>query len=225
MVVVWESAARLQQLVPDAVLVGGSAAVLHASHRLSIDHDHVIADLSDRFDLVLEALESDPEWITNRVQPGKIILGQLGGIESGVRQLIRTRPLETTVVTLPSDRQLTVPTAEETLRIKGYLIVKRNQVRDYLDVMALSNRYGLTESARVLRQIDSYYADQRQTAGLSSAGVASQLVRQLADPRPRDRTTMEELPRYKGLAPQWQDWRDVSAACRVLAVAVTEADA
>ena len=36
------SAARLQEVVPDAVLVGGSAAALHAGHRDSFDHDHVL---------------------------------------------------------------------------------------------------------------------------------------------------------------------------------------
>src|ERR1039457_6108448 len=47
---VLESAARLQEVVPDAVLVGGSAAALWASHRSSDDHDHVLADLDARFD-------------------------------------------------------------------------------------------------------------------------------------------------------------------------------
>src|SRR5580698_1688528 len=90
---VLESASRLQQMVPDAVLVGGSAAALYAGHRDSYDHDHVLADLRDRFEVVLEALESEGEWVTNRVVPGKIILGQLGDIEAGVRQMVRTRPL------------------------------------------------------------------------------------------------------------------------------------
>ena len=45
---VLESAARLQEVVPEAVLVGGSAAALHAGHRDSFDHDHVLADLVDR---------------------------------------------------------------------------------------------------------------------------------------------------------------------------------
>src|SRR5580698_3634028 len=142
---VLESASRLQQMVPDAVLVGGSAAALYAGHRDSYDHDHdrVLADLRDRFDVVLEALESEGEWVTNRVVPGKVILGQLGDIEAGVRQMIRTRPLETTHVMLPSGRVLTVPTAVEALRIKGSLIVRRNQTRDYLDVAALADRQGL----------------------------------------------------------------------------------
>src|SRR6266699_2327831 len=98
---VLESASRLQQMVPDAVLVGGSAAALYAGHRDSFDHDHVLTDLSDRFDMVLEALESEGEWVTNRVQPGKIILGQLGDVEAGVRQMIRKRPLETIQLILP----------------------------------------------------------------------------------------------------------------------------
>ena len=93
---VLESAARLQEVVPDAVLVGGSAAALWANHRFSYDHDHVLQDLSDRFDAVLEAIEATDGWVTNRVTPGKIILGELGDIESGVRQLIRNRPLEVT---------------------------------------------------------------------------------------------------------------------------------
>lgn len=75
---VLESAARLQELVPDAVLVGRSMAALYAAHRDSFDHDHVVADLRDRFEVVLDALESEGEWVTNRVQPGKLILGRLG---------------------------------------------------------------------------------------------------------------------------------------------------
>ena len=82
MVDVLEAAAKLQQLVPDAVLVGGSAAAFYAHHRQSFDHDHVLVDLRDRFDVVLEALESEGEWVTNRVTFGKIILGQIGDIEA-----------------------------------------------------------------------------------------------------------------------------------------------
>ena len=45
---VMESAARLQAVVPDAVLVGGSVSAPCASHRTSFDHDHVLADLNVR---------------------------------------------------------------------------------------------------------------------------------------------------------------------------------
>ena len=216
---VLESAARLQEVVPDAVLVGGSAAALWANHRSSYDHDHVLQDLSVRFDAVLDAIEATDGWVTNLVTPGKIIPGELGDIESGVRQLIRNRPLEVTEVTLPSGHILRVPTPDEILRIKGYLVVRRNQVRDYLDVAALSDRYGIPHSADVLAHIDLHYSDQR---GPESEGVATQLARQLADPRPADARTIQQLGRYKNLDTRWADWTNVTEVCRCVAVEMVQ---
>jgi hypothetical protein len=212
---VLESAARLQAVVPDAVLVGGSAAALWANHRSSHDHDHVPQDLGARFDVVLDAVESTDGWVTNRVTPGKIILGELGDIESGVRQLIRNRPLEVTEVTLPSGHTLRVPTPDEILRIKGYLVVRRNQVRDYLDVAALADRAGIAHAADVLSHIDLYYSDQR---GPGPEGVATQLARQLADPRPADVRATQQLGQYKDLDDRWTDWSNVIGVCRAVAV-------
>ena len=217
---VLESAARLQQLVPDAVVVGGTAAALYAGHRLSTDHDQVVADLEHRFEMVLDALEADEGWATNRVSPGKIILGRLDEIESGVRQMIRRVPLETAVLQLPSGAVLTVPTPDETLRIKAFLIVRRNQTRDYLDVAALADRAGIEHAAEVLVRLDDFYADQMA----SPDGVASQLARQLADPRPSDRAVTGQLERYKRLTPRWTEWTEVVRVCRCLAVAMTEVD-
>ena len=218
---VLESAARLQELVPDAVLEGGSAAALYAGHRDSFEHDHVLTDLSDRFDMVLEALESDGEWVTNRVRRGKIILGQLGDVEAGVRPMIRKRPLEVTQLILRSGRTLRVPTADETLRIKAFLVVRRNQTRDYLDVVALAERYGVDESADVLASIDDYYTDQHG----SGRGVAAQVARQLADPRPADTSVTRQFAAYRNLKPRWTDWKQVRAACRELATAMLEREA
>ena len=216
---VLESAARLQEVVPDAVLVGGSAAALYAGHRLSLDHDHVVADLGSRFEMVLDALESTDGWVTNRIAPYKLILGQLGDIEAGVRQLRRRTPLEVDDVDLPSGRRLRVPTWAETLRVKGYLITARNRVRDYLDVAALSARFGVVPAATVLVALDGYYEDQRAATG-RTGGVAAQLLRQLSDPRPRDTTVLTELPRYRQLDARWHDWADVRNQCTVLADAM-----
>lgn len=213
---VLEGAARLQSLVPDAVLVGGSAAAMYAGHRVSFDHDHVVADLRDRFDLVLEALESEGEWVTNRVSPGKVILGELGDIEAGVRQLIRRRPLEVQRISLPSGAQLTVPTIAETLRIKAFLAVKRNRVRDYLDIAALANTMGVSDAAAVLSKIDEFYADQHGAGD----GVARQVVAQLSDPRPKDSKVIAQLSRYKNLEPRWQSWPNVVAQCQAIADAM-----
>lgn len=215
---VLHSAARLQELVPDAVLVGGTAAAFYAGHRDSTDHDHVVADLSERFDAVIEALESDPDWILNRATPGKIILGSLGDIETGVRQMIRRRPLEAQTVELPGGTSLVVPTPAETLRIKAYLIVKRNQTRDYLDVAALSERFGTEWSAGVLAGIDDYY----DATADDETAVASQLVRQLGEPRPKDQRTTRQLSAYKNLAPRWHSWQSVVAQCHALADTMLE---
>jgi len=217
---VLESAARLQQLVPDAVLVGGSAAAWHAGHRISLDHDHVLADLNQRFDAVLDALEADPEFVLNRAAHGKIILGELGGIETGIRQLIRTVPLETERITLPSGQEVVVPTIAEALRIKSYLALKRNQTRDYLDIAALASTMGIDAAAYVLRDIDRFYADRER----GEDAVSSQVARQLAAPRPRDASVTRQLRTYKGIQPPWNDWATIRAALADLAAAMVGGD-
>lgn len=190
---VLRSAAHLQQLVPDAVPVSGSMGVPYAH-------------LKQRLDAVFDALESDPEWVLNRAKPGKVILSELGGIEAGVRQMIRTVPLEVEEVTLPGGSVIQVPTAEESLRVKAWLIVRRNQVRDYLDLSALSCEFGIDWAATTLRGIDTYYAD--TNSGPDS--VASQVVRQLSDPRPKALRTTSQL-----------DWDRVVLQCRAIADAMS----
>ena len=198
---VLESAAQLQQAVPDAVLVGGAAAALYAGHRDSFDHDHVLADLQDRYLQVLEAVEATDGWVTNvsASSPPLTILGRLGGIEAGLRQLRRRRPLETQEVNLDETHAVRVPTAAETLRIKAYLVVQRNQVRDYLDVVALADRYGIPASADVLISIDDYYRDRSDTAD----SVLTALVERLSAPAPRDERVTRQLPRYRRLDSRW----------------------
>ena len=212
---VLDSAAKLQQAVPDAVLVGGAAAALYAHHRDSLDHDHVLTDLEDRYLQVLEAVEATDGWVTNvrASSPPLTILGKLGGIEAGLRQLRRQRPLEIQEVRLDDRYVLRVPTAAETLRVKAYLVVQRNQVRDYLDVTALSDRYGLTAAAAVLVSIDDYYVDRSQTAD----SVLTALVERLSAPAPRDARVIGQLKHYRRLDPRWHDWATVVAACQALA--------
>jgi hypothetical protein len=213
-----ESAAHLQRLVPGAVLVGGSAAILYADHRESRDHDHVLADLADRFAIVLEAVEQDEAWATNRVTPGKVILGNLDGIETGVRQMLRKTPLEVAEAVLPSGEKVTVPTIEETLRIKAFLVVRRNQTRDYLDLAAVADHMGADRAAEVLSDVDRYYADQSGEGD----GVASQLVRQLSDPRPADPAVVSQLSSYRRLRKRWNDWDAVKETLAETAASMVE---
>ncbi len=104
----------------------------------------------------------------------------------------------------------------ETLRVKAWLAVSRNQTRDYLDVAALADRLGTGEAAAVLARIDDYYRE----VNARPEAVATQLVRQLADPRPRDGATTERLVEYKALDPRWHDWAKVKATLADLARAM-----
>jgi hypothetical protein len=207
---VLSAAAHLQRIFPDAVLVGGTASALAAGHRVSVDADHVLIDLRQRFAEVLKRLESVAGWTTARVQRPVQILGSLDGIETGIRQLIRTEPLETQHVNYRG-QSLTVPTDAEMLRIKAVLILRRNATRDYLDFTALQDRLGEVATAEAMRSFDRIYP---QSSGESPL---QQLLIQLSQPQPYD---LEEtrLAEYKHLALRWQDWNTVRAACARCAV-------
>lgn len=215
------SAARLQEVVPDAVLVGGSAAALYAGHRDSFDHDHVLADLVDRYEAVLEAVEATDGWATSvrASKPPFTIMGSLGGVEAGLRQLRRVRPLETAEVEVGDGATVVAPTEAEALRVKAYLVVQRNVVRDHLDVVALAEHLGPAAALAALGAIDEYYADRSG----EPASVLTALVAALADPHPRDTEVIAELPRYKGLDERWHDWNAVVAACQELALRLSGA--
>ena len=211
------SAARLQDVVPGAVLVGGSAAAHYAHHRRSIDHHHVVADLAERFETILSNLEALDEWSTARATPGKLILGSLGGIESGIRQLRRSRPLEVESVEV-GGRPLVVPTLDETLRVKAWLALTRNQTRDYVDLAALASVSGVDHAALMLGEIDDFYSDIYR----GDDRVATQLVRQLGAPQPRDRRVTTELASYRQLDPRWHDWSRVVEVTSTIARLMVE---
>ena len=203
------SAAHLQRIVPDAVLVGGIAAASFAHHRVSVDHDHTLTNLRERFDLVLASLESVAGWKTARVRRPVLILGSLDGIETGIRQLIREEPLETEQIEVAGEK-LTVPTRAEMLRIKAVLIVKRNATRDYLDFVALSELVGREATKAALENFDRLYP---QNNGQSAR---QQLQVQLANPLPYDLDDTD-LREYKKLKPAYQDWAVVAEKCREIA--------
>jgi len=212
----WErvlsSAAHLQQIIPDAVLAGGTAAAIHTGHRLSTDADHVLRDLIARFDAILAQLESVAGWKTARVNRPVLILGSLDGIETGIRQLIRTEPLETEVLTRHGAK-IVVPTESEILRIKAALILKRNATRDYLDFVALADHLGIDAATQSLRRLDELYPQPNGQSALQ------QLVIQLANPLPYDLDQMR-LGEYKSLNPKWHDWTIVKQSCAQIAIAI-----
>jgi hypothetical protein len=210
----WEqvlsSAAHLQQLLPGSVLVGGTAAALYADHRRSSDADHVIVDLRERFDTVLAQLESVAGWKTARINRPVLILGSLDGIETGIRQLIRTQPLEVRSLVVQG-HPITLPTEAEMLRIKAALILKRNATRDYLDFAALAQQLGEHATAQALRSFDELYPQPNGQSALQ------QLQVQLTTPLPFD-LEGTDLSEYKDLKPQWHNWNHVQQTCRTAAI-------
>lgn len=212
---VLSAAARLQGLLTEAVLVGGTASAIFATHRTSYDADHVLPNLKAEFDDILETLESVAGWKTARIKRPVLILGKLDGIETGVRQLIRAAPLETQTVFVRGQK-ITVPTEAEILRIKGALILKRNATRDYLDFAALSHHLGDPATTVALKHFDTLYPQKNEESALH------QLLIQLANPRPFDLEGVD-LATYKHLSAPWHAWHHVVVQCQHMAVVVFNA--
>lgn len=217
----WETllahAALLQAKIPSAILVGGTAAALHAGHRISFDHDHVIEDLRSHIEEATAALESIVGWKTKRRIRGKLLLGSINRIEAGIRNLRRSMPLVTTEIRTSTGLSLRVPTIEEMLRIKCFLIVDRNATRDYLDVAALSNHLGLPASARALSEMNRLYPDYAGEGG----DLLLSIVVKLTSPEPYDLTDVD-LNEYKGIVAPWNRWAAVEKQCRDLAIALLD---
>ena len=153
-------------------------------------------------DEVLATLEAVSGWQTERVQRPVIILDQLDGILTGIRQLRRTVPLETEIVS-----GLRVPTLAEMARIKAWLLVTRNTLRDYLDATVLFERLGEEQAVQALRPFDQIY---RQSTG---ASPLAELSERLAAAMPKDRAEID-LKHYRGLKPPWDDWQYVAVCGR-----------
>lgn len=197
----WEevlsSAARLQNFLPEAVLVGGLATAIYRRHRMS--YDHVMTDLKDHFNDIFGQIESAAGWKTARVRKPVLILGSLDGIETGIHQLIRNRPLETEKLYIDPENFIELPVPVEILRIKAMLVTKRNAVRDYLDCAAIIDwiRDNSEDSPpEILLDIDKWY---------DSESLAKQVIQQFSSPMPYDLSS-EGTSFYKRVVPPYDNW-------------------
>lgn len=193
---------RTQKLVPGAIPTGGTVASFYSHHRISYDVDHLLASMTKEVDEILAAMETQKDWKSDQIK-SVLILGKLGGVEVGFRQMFRKKPIKTvTVKTKFGD--WVIPTIEEITSFKAVLTVRRNNVRDYLDFAALSETIG--DEKKVLDILlslnDGYDVDYTFEAAKS-----------LLDPRPTDLESTD-LKNYKGLDRQWQDWNRVKETCQ-----------
>ena len=192
------------------MLVGGTAAALHAGHRVSLDGDHVVPDLRERFDEVLADLEAAAGWRTSRGRRPVLILGQLDGVLTGIRQLRRTEPLET-----EERAGLRVPTLAEMARIKAWLLATRFTTRDYLDTVVLFEKLGEAGLRQALAKLDAMYPQP------SGASVLAEVVERLGSARPVDVAEID-LTSYRGLRPPWNDWDYVVTRGRLWAAVLAD---
>lgn len=208
-----EAASNLQGLIPDTVLIGGSAVAVHVQHRYSFDADHVLSDLKQNYKEVLDFLESRDDWKTARLNPPKLIPGNFQGVETGIRQLRRNLPLDTETVNI-CGKKLTVPTIPEMIRTKAWMIVCRNAARDYIDFTALVEYSGMESTLSALDNFDTYYSDLIRK---DEASPIIQLIRQLAEPIPCDLDAID-VSQYKGIRSPLNSWESIKNVCEKISV-------
>jgi hypothetical protein len=188
-----------QDLVPED-------AALYAGHRVSLDTDHLVYGLKERFDDVLESLSVTPDWRTARTNRPVLILGSIAEVEVGFREPRRQTPIETASIETPAGT-IVVPTLPEMVGIKAFLAYSRNAVRDYLDFAALAACMTEARVLDVLLRLDDLYH------GIQTASVRLEVAKALAGARPFD-LEATDLSRYKALTAEWHDWRRTEEICR-----------
>lgn len=89
------AAAKLQSVIPEAFLVGGTAVGIYAPYRTSRDADHLMADLSRLCTEVLARLEVLAGWSTEFMRGQHTILGRMVMIlEPGMKPVVAHAPTE-----------------------------------------------------------------------------------------------------------------------------------
>ena len=234
-----KSAAKLKHLAPDAVSVadplaftgcerngdalGGPNTALRADPAGT--NGHLAAERPVTVAAPRNGLARAKPWAGRPVHPVTLWRGRLSvaidaleiKTDKAAPRYERSSPVETTNVQLPTGDRLMIPTGAETLRMKGYLIMCRNNSRDYAELADMVDTLEPETAAEVLAGMDRYYCSQPPRQLPQREWIASQLVRRLADPHPSDFTD-----------DQWTEpdakagWDDVRQRCLSVAVAMLE---
>jgi len=190
------SGVALQQHLPwmELIAVGGTAAALHAGHRVSYDVDFVSRNLRGNFAATLAAVTEWSEWTTNRSTPDKIILGEYNAVKLGIRQAFRQTPIQTI-----EKQGLRIPTLPECFKIKAYLVCQRGATRDFVDACALFDQLPPTLVGTLFAEMDKDYPSDDQLSRATHFAAAVRLG-------PKDEADVE-LSSYKQLHSPYNNLR------------------
>jgi len=193
---------RTQSLIKDAIPTGGTIASYYAKHRISFDVDHLLYKMTEEIDEILLQLQVQTDWKPYSIK-NVCVLGKLGGVEVGFRQMFRKKPIQTIKV-MTNSGEWEIPTIEEITSFKAVLTARRNNVRDYLDFAALSEAIGDDEKVmKILTSLNEGY----------STDWTFEVSKSLSDPNPSDLDSLD-LSNYKGLEKKWQDWNSIKLICQ-----------
>ncbi|MCV7248679.1 MMPL family transporter [Mycobacterium koreense] len=224
---VLKSSAKLQHLAPESVAVADPLAFSGCQRTGAVGHRapalasvgtarritgraaprtvrpvHPVTVWCCRLRIALDALQAESDSVS--------------------RQLRRISPVEITTVQLATGDRLQIPTAAETVRLKGYLLATRNSRRDFVEFADLVDALEPAAAAVALAGIDAHY----RARSSQPRWIASQLVRRLADPRPvadpADLHTADGGDADTGDGAADPDWDDVRRRCLAVAVAMLE---
>lgn len=215
----WErvlrSAARVQERVPGAVVCDHTATAMHARHHIPAEVIHCIDTREHHIDAIRTTLEIDREWTTALVQSSKILIGSQNGVQTSIHSFRHSAPMDTEV-RVGTFGSIRLSTAEDTLRMQTHMALKRNTMRDYLDVAAMWDHLGDERGAKAFRHYDGLYSTGTDESTLK------RVMTQLANPQPNDLDRVD-LTTYPNLDPKWQEWSTIAAICRQAAYTIFDA--
>ena len=101
-----------------------------------------------------------------------------------------------------------VPTIQEMLRVKAFLLAERRATRDYIDMAALADRLGVAASLNALASLNLLYP----------SAVPQSLITRLAEACESEPVDLERIPlnSYRQLKAPFTEWAFVAGTCQRL---------
>jgi len=197
-----DASIEVQKIIPNAIPTGGTVAAFYAGHRMSYDVDHLMSNLVEEIEDIDLALSKIPGWKVNKKR-NAIILGKIGSIEVGFRQMFRDKPIETVTIKTPKGDWI-IPTLEEITRFKAILCCKRGGYRDYMDFAALAEKIGDDgKVVSILMEVANLHSNEGDD-------IMLEMAKALSDPNPEDMSKVGDS--YKEVSKDWS-WGKIKSIC------------